>query len=55
VLPIAPATYRAHQACRRDPERRSARAKRDAVLCEAIRRVWEASLGGVYGARKVLA
>ena len=53
VLPIAPATYYTHQARRRDPERRSTRQKRDAALCVAIRRIWEASLGGVYGAKKV--
>ena len=40
VLPIAPSTYRAH-AARRDPERGSARAKRDAGLREKIRRVFD--------------
>lgn len=30
--PIAPATYYSHAAQRRDPERRSPRAKRDAAL-----------------------
>ncbi|GAA4264341.1 hypothetical protein GCM10022255_117090 [Dactylosporangium darangshiense] len=45
--PIASSTYRA--ACRRLP---SARARRDAWLCEQIRRVHAANYG-VYGARKV--
>jgi hypothetical protein len=40
VLPIAPSTYHAHQAVRRDPGKASARAQRDAVLCEQIRRVY---------------
>ena len=53
VLPIAPSTYRAHQACRRDPSRRSARRQRDEWLEVEIRRVWTSSHGGVYGADKV--
>ena len=40
VLPIAPSTYRAHAAGRRDPSKLSSRAKRDAELCEKIRRVF---------------
>ena len=52
VLPIAPSTYRAHAACAADPDRASARAKRDAVLGPAIRRVWEDNFR-VYGVRKV--
>lgn len=32
ALPIAPSTYYAHRACRNDPQRRSARAKRDELL-----------------------
>ena len=36
VLPIAPSTYRAHRATRRDPAKGSARARRDAVLREEI-------------------
>jgi transposase InsO family protein len=52
VLRIAPSTYYAQAAKRADPSRRSARAQRDAVLCEQIRRVWEANFG-VYGVRKV--
>ena len=52
MLPIAPSTYRAHVARRRDPTRASARARRDGELRLAIRRVWEENFG-VYGARKV--
>ena len=52
VLPIAPATYYQHRACRRDPELRSERAKRDEILRAEIRRVHEENLG-VYGADKV--
>jgi putative transposase len=52
VLPIAPSTYHAHAARRADPSKLSARARRDAALCEAIRRVWEANFR-VYGVRKV--
>ena len=52
VLPIVPSTYYAHQAPRRDPQRRSQRAKRDAALRLEIERVWAANLK-VYGARKV--
>ena len=32
VLPIAPSTYHAHVAKRRDPAKRSARARQDAVI-----------------------
>jgi transposase InsO family protein len=53
VLPIAPATYYQHRARRRSPEQRPARAQRDDVLAEAIRRIWQASNGGCYGAEKV--
>ena len=52
VLPIAPSTYRAHAAGRADPDRVSAREKRDAVLREEIGRVFEENFG-VYGVRKV--
>jgi len=52
VLPIAPSTYRAHVACRRDPAKASARARRDAALCAKIRRVLDDNLR-VYGVRKV--
>ncbi len=51
-LPIAPATYYAWKAQVRDPERRSARARRDAELRVAIQRVWDANFR-VYGAEKV--
>ena len=53
MLPIAPATYYKHAARSRDPELRPARAKRDDELRVQIRRVWEESHGGVYGAEKV--
>ncbi|WP_415205973.1 IS3 family transposase [Rudaea sp.] len=52
VLPIAPSTYRRHARERRHPDRRSARARRDEDLCQAIRRVFAENLQ-VYGARKV--
>ena len=53
ILPIAPSTYYEHRKKRLEPEQRSARAKRDEELEVDIRRVWEESQGGVYGARKV--
>ncbi len=52
VLPIAPSTYHEHAARKRDPSRSPARDRRDAELCEEIRRVFEANFG-VYGVRKV--
>lgn len=52
VLPIAPSTYHAHAARRRDPTKLSERAKRDAELCQKIRRVFEENFS-VYGVRKV--
>ena len=52
VLPIAPSTYHAHLAVRREPARASARARRDGGLKEKIRRVFDANFQ-VYGARKV--
>jgi putative transposase len=52
VLPIAPSSYHAHDLRRRNPEKLSARAKRDAALREKIRRVFDGNFG-VYGARKV--
>lgn len=52
VLPIAPSTYRAHAAQRRDPSLLSARARRDGALCEEIRRTFGENFS-VYGARKV--
>jgi len=53
MLPIAPSTYYEHAGRRKEPERRPARAKRDDELRVQIRRVWEESFGGVYGAEKV--
>jgi putative transposase len=52
VLPIAPSTYREHAARRAAPDRAPARERRDAGLCENIRRVFEANFE-VYGIRKV--
>jgi transposase InsO family protein len=52
VLPIAPSTYFAHKACQANPALLSARAQRDAVLREHIRRVWKENFQ-VYGVRKV--
>jgi putative transposase len=52
VLPIAPSTYYDHVARRRDPSRRSARARRDEVLKREVRRVFEENFR-VYGVRKV--
>jgi len=52
VLPIAPSTYRAHAAQRRDATRMSRRARRDRALAEEIRRVFVENFS-VYGARKV--
>jgi len=52
VLPIAPATYYEYRARRRDPDKRSVRAKRDEQLTPEIRRVWDENFK-VYGAEKV--
>ncbi|MET4296208.1 transposase InsO family protein [Bradyrhizobium sp. LB8.2] len=52
VLPIAPSTYHAHVAKRRDPARLSARARQDAAVKIAIRRVFDENFS-VYGVRKV--
>jgi putative transposase len=52
VMQIAPSTYWLHaqrQAC---PELRPERAKRDDVLANEVRRVWQANME-VYGVRKV--
>ncbi|MDH2406872.1 IS3 family transposase [Bradyrhizobium sp. SSUT18] len=51
VLPIAPSTYHAHVAKRRDPAKRSAR-RQDAALKVEVRRVFDQNFS-VYGARKV--
>lgn len=52
VLPIAPSTYFAHVAKRADPEKLSARAKRDIALQPEIARVFAENFE-VYGVRKV--
>jgi hypothetical protein len=52
VLPIAPSTYHAEVAKRRDPTKLSARARRDAALKIEVRRVFEENFR-VYGVRKV--
>ena len=52
VLPIAPSTYHDHVAKRRDPDKMSARTRRDAASRIEIRRVFEENFA-VYGARKV--
>ena len=52
VLPIAPSTYHAHDAQRRDPLRLSARARRDLALRVEVRRMFNANYR-VYGVRKV--
>lgn len=52
VLPIAPSTYYRHAARQADPGKAPVRVQRDAQLCTAIQRVWEANRR-VYGARKV--
>jgi hypothetical protein len=52
VLPIAPSTYYAQVTKRTDPEKLSARAKRDKALKADIRRVFAENFA-VYGVRKV--
>ena len=52
VLPIAPATYYRHKTWARHPDKRSARAQRDAWLKTQIQRVWDENFA-VYGPRKV--
>jgi len=52
VLPIAPSTYYEQKARQADPSRLPERARRDAVLCEEIERVWRENRR-LYGARKV--
>ncbi|CAN2536255.1 IS3+family+transposase+ISAli4 [Methylocapsa aurea] len=52
LLPIAPSTYWAHTARRRDPAKASARARRDVNLRKEIRRVYDENFQ-VYGVRKV--
>jgi transposase InsO family protein len=52
VLPIAPSTYYEQKARQDDPSRLPKRARRDAVLCDEIDRVWHDNRR-VYGAYKV--
>lgn len=52
VLPIAPSTYHDHAVRAADPDRLSARAKRDAILKVEVRRVFDENFG-VYGVRTV--
>ena len=52
VLPIAPSTYHARAAVRRDPSLASPRARRDDALRGRIREIWSANRG-LCGARKV--
>ena len=44
-LQIAPSTYWEHKRREREPERRSARSRRDAELVPEVRRVWESNFG----------
>ena len=52
VLPIAPSTYHAYVAKRRDPAKLSARAMQDATLKIDVRRVFDENFR-VDGVRKV--
>ena len=52
LLPIAPSTYYEQKARQADPSCRPERARRDAVLCQEIERVWQENRC-LYGARKV--
>ena len=52
VLPIVPSTYYEQKVRQADPDRLPQRIKRDAILRDHIRRVWESNFQ-VYGARKV--
>jgi len=52
LLRIAPSTYYAHVAQRCEPQKASARSRRDAALGVEIRRVFQANFE-VYGARKI--
>ncbi|RHW19507.1 IS3 family transposase, partial [Pseudomonas jilinensis] len=52
VVQIAPSGYYLHAARARHPERRSARAQQDELLCEDIKRVWEDNMR-CYGVVKV--
>ena len=52
VLPIAPSTYYEHAARKVDPGRRPARERRDAKLCQEIRRVFAANFGVYMGSAR---
>ena len=52
-LPIAPSTYYEHKRREREPERCSARSRRDAELRSQIRRVWEWEVRGVRSSQGV--
>jgi putative transposase len=52
VIPIAPSTYYEQKSRQVDPGRLPLRTKRDGILRDEIRRVWEANFR-VYGVRKV--
>jgi putative transposase len=52
ALPIAPSTYYTRKEHKRDPAKRSDRAKRDEALTPEIQRVWDENYR-VYGARKI--
>jgi transposase InsO family protein len=52
VLPIAPSTYYEHKALQREPERRSARAKRDDELRTMIQQTWDEN-EDAYGVLKM--
>lgn len=52
MLPIAPSTYFAYKARQVHPELLPPRARRDAVLRQEIKRIWEDNFK-VYGVRKV--
>jgi len=52
ALPITPSTYYEQKARQGDPSRLPERARRDAVLCEEIERVWRENRR-VYGAPKM--
>ena len=51
-LPIAPSTYYEHKGRETQPERSTARVRRDEWLCGEIRRVYDEHFG-VHGVRKV--
>ena len=52
LLPIAPSIYCEQKARQADPARLPERARRDAVLCDEIERVWDENRR-LYGARKI--